>query len=140
MGHVCIAPAAGTSIRVKELESGRGYTHVSIQKDEASADGVTTLVGRRRCLTPWIEGTRVTNGVVIVPSGATASVEINGALVFPEVRAFRPRRKDHAGSGAHEGMYFKQGEPSFHHIERGRDNAVTLFTDDLSGGITMWTE
>lgn len=133
MARVFIAPAAGSSIRVKELESGRGFTHLSMQKGETDADGVTTLVGRRRCLTPWIEGTRARNGVVVIPNGGTASIEVNSVMVFPKVESHRTR-------GRHSGMYFKQGEPSFHHIERGRENAVTLFTDDFSGAVTMWTE
>lgn len=133
MARVFIAPAAGTSIRVKELESGRGFTHLSVIKDETSADGITTLVGRRRCLTPWIEGTRIRNGVIVIPNGGTASVEVNGVLVFPKVES-------HRTGGRHSGMYLKKNEPSFHHIERGRDSAVTLFSDDFSGGVTMWTE
>lgn len=132
MARIFIAPAAGTSIRVKEVESGRGFTHLSLIQDPEIANGVTTLVGRRRCLTPWIEGSRLKNGVVVIPNGGTASIEINGVLAFPRVESHR--------TGYHRGMYHKQGEPAFHHIERGRDKAVTVFSDDLSGGVTMWSE
>lgn len=132
MTRIFIAPAAGASIRVKELESGRGFTHLSLIKDPEIAYGVATLVGRRRCLTPWIEGSRLTNGVVVIPSGGTASVEVDGELLFPRVESHR--------TGYHKGMFLKQGESAFHHIERGRNNAVTLFSEDFSRGVTMWTE
>lgn len=138
--RIFIAPVGGTRLRVLEQESGRGYTHLMIERDDRNADGVTTLLGRHRLLR-WFENQRVINGLVVMPAGSTAQVWANDELLLERVEAHRTGRADMKRTGRHFGMFLKAGERVSHHIERGDENgATTVYSDDLSAIVALWSD
>ncbi len=120
-----------TTIHVTELESGRGYTHISVTRDPKNSSGTVVLETNPGCPIPFLRTRRIRHGVIDIPEGATAGIRIDGDELLPRV--------EHHRHGRHHGMYHKRGEPAAHHIERG-GAATTVANDDLSHSVSMWEE
>lgn len=129
--RIRVAPGErDTTIVVREIESGRQYSHISVSRDRKNSSGTVIVETNPGCPIPILRARRIKHGVVDIPVGATASVSVHGDEILPRVEHFR--------RGRHHGMYTKRGEASAHHIEV--DGATTIANDDFTHTITMWEE